>query len=389
VGDAGKGKVLGVNRQPLPSSEGLDIEALSQILDDTTNSYKILFFKSILTLIKRGQIGRDRQIPLTDVASIMLCSAWITAGYFKLSLGSRDQLLDLLTKLPVKDPALGLTNTRFEHDLESSIKSACTPDTLKTVERYVVCRLIRPFFQAETKGLPDAKVNRELTRLAAESFRSNKPAPYLIEDQSIVLHEDWYSYFCTHLRTLSDWADWNLTLYLQRRNPNAPAIANKLYLPNKRGSLSLQREMWTTLCSEGDLRCLYSGEVLKPQDLHLDHYLPWSYVCHDEPWNLAPVHPLVNSSKGNSLPADRYLLRFIELQACVLQACKRSFAEGKKWKSVCASYAAGLRLTGEALTDIDALSKALHDTITSGTSIAKAMGFKSGWEYFPKVNLAV
>jgi len=34
----------------------------------------------------------------------------------------------------------------------------------------------------------------------------------------------------------------------------------------------------------------------------LDHFVPWSYVAHDEMWNLHPTTKSINSSKSNNLP---------------------------------------------------------------------------------------
>ena len=41
---------------------------------------------------------------------------------------------------------------------------------------------------------------------------------------------------------------------------------------------------------------------MTPEDLSLDHFVPWSYVAHDELWNLVPTTKAVNSSKSNDLP---------------------------------------------------------------------------------------
>lgn len=34
----------------------------------------------------------------------------------------------------------------------------------------------------------------------------------------------------------------------------------------------------------------------------MDHFIPWSYVAHDEMWNLIPSNASVNRSKSNNLP---------------------------------------------------------------------------------------
>ncbi|MBK5968358.1 MULTISPECIES: HNH endonuclease domain-containing protein [Thiorhodovibrio] len=49
------------------------------------------------------------------------------------------------------------------------------------------------------------------------------------------------------------------------------------------------------------------------------HHLPWSFVVHDQLWNLIPVPPSVNSAKSNRLPAADYLEPFTRLQHQALQ----------------------------------------------------------------------
>ena len=38
------------------------------------------------------------------------------------------------------------------------------------------------------------------------------------------------------------------------------------------------------------------------KDISIDHFVLWSYVAHDEFWNLHPTTRSINSSKNNNLP---------------------------------------------------------------------------------------
>lgn len=47
--------------------------------------------------------------------------------------------------------------------------------------------------------------------------------------------------------------------------------------------------------------------------MSIDHFIPWSFVLHDELWNLVPTFRNINSSKSNLLPdSDLYLNKFCE-----------------------------------------------------------------------------
>ena len=40
----------------------------------------------------------------------------------------------------------------------------------------------------------------------------------------------------------------------------------------------------------------------------------WSFVAHDQLWNLLPIPKFINSTKSNNIPSELYLLSFAELQ---------------------------------------------------------------------------
>jgi hypothetical protein len=365
------------------SEEQLNVEALAQIFNETTNSYKILFFRAVLSIIGRGQLNAEKNIPLSDITAKMLVSAWIASRYYRLSLGSSDKLSFLLSDLSLDPVANNFTVPRFEILLENQIKGSLESIKTAEIQRYVPYRLIRPFFSEEIRGLPDSRVNQKIREYAEASFSTERPAPYIIVDNgepSIKLNPRWHTYFERNVKILTNWADWHLASYLQRRNPNSPAITSKLYLPKRRGALLWQRRLWEPVFLKSQVRCIYSNKVLARDTFHLDHYLPWSFVCHDEPWNLIPVLPAVNSSKGAALPSSQYLSAFIDLQTHALSVAK-AHLDIADWERVCSSYVAGLRIDSSELGHREQLHRSFKETILPLASIAKRMGFVSDWAF--------
>ena len=60
---------------------------------------------------------------------------------------------------------------------------------------------------------------------------------------------------------------------------------------------------------------IYSDTILTDNDISIDHFVPWSYVAHDEMWNLSPTSKSINSAKSNNLPDwDRYFERLAQLE---------------------------------------------------------------------------
>lgn len=97
------------------------------------------------------------------------------------------------------------------------------------------------------------------------------------------------------------WLEYNMILYLQRRNPSVPGIADKLMPPQER-KLEKVKKYWKLILTLEPVQEIYSGKILTEKDISIDHFVPWSYVAHDEMWNLNPTTKSINSSKSNNLP---------------------------------------------------------------------------------------
>ncbi|TVP66588.1 MAG: hypothetical protein EA342_11540, partial [Leptolyngbya sp. LCM1.Bin17] len=158
-------------------------------------------------------------------------------------------------------------------------------------------------------------------------------------------------------------------------------------MPVKRDSLSKQTEYWKLVMKSQDLRCIYSGKVIDPNRFSLDHYLPWSFLAHDQLWNLAPTLPEVNSAKSNNLPSKEYLGKFVELQYLGLIKTYDILEKGK-WKKQVEAYTSELKLVNEDdLFSLGELKKSYERTINPLLSLASNQGFMPDWQYISQSNL--
>lgn len=64
------------NSPKLPTSEDVDVSALSRLFADTTNSYKFVFFISILDILKRRSFDVSQPITFQELVVEMLANAW-------------------------------------------------------------------------------------------------------------------------------------------------------------------------------------------------------------------------------------------------------------------------------------------------------------------------
>jgi transcriptional regulator with XRE-family HTH domain len=380
--------------QELPKSDTVDVSALSRLFKKTTNSYKYLFFISLLDILERRQFQALSSISFREISIEMLANAWYSHTYFKLSFGLQDKISNKLDSLniDISDTKIIFQDTDKRH-LRRTITDKPIEDIVSDLRRYVPFLLIRPFFEQELKSAKTGRNKRsnpgddeqEIINLAEALFNVKKPlyrfdANLYKDCSSINLHPEWISYIENNYSIVRAWVCWEWLKYMQQRNPNVPAVTNKLFPPQERGSLNNQKSYWKLVLKQTTLECIYSKQSLPPQGFSLDHYLPWSFVAHDQPWNLIPTFPEVNSLKSNYLPADNYFDEFVNLQHLGLSVSKKIMGV-QQWSNYIEPYIADLKIADENnLLDLQILKYAYESTLTPLISIAIRQGF-TRWSY--------
>lgn len=95
-----------------------------------------------------------------------------------------------------------------------------------------------------------------------------------------------------------------------------PNIMFKMDAPMAR-DLRKATTYWRRFIFVNDVRDIYTGEPLAEEfferygSTSIDHFIPWSFVLHDEMCNLVPIFRNVNSTKNDGLPnLELYLDEF-------------------------------------------------------------------------------
>ena len=84
-------------------------------------------------------------------------------------------------------------------------------------------------------------------------------------------------------------------------------ILDKLELATpQRSDLSLYREILRVEFEQNT--CFYCGKKLTG-NIHVDHFIPWSYVKDDKMWNFVLACPRCNTQKNNKIPTKSYLMK--------------------------------------------------------------------------------
>lgn len=277
----------------LPDSSELDIAALTAVFHSTTNSYKFYWFLAILDNIQEK--GNQLVISQKDIAQSMLANVWYPLDYYKLSFGAQDGFKQVAALISSK---IDIDNSPNGPGLIEQINHRFTATELiglekeinKNLIRWVPFRFIRPFFANETACLPDSKVNKVIENLSQSLFIVQPGRViYKILNNAIEINPIWASYLRKHQAILRAFTQWHLVKFLQKNNPNVIGLTEKLEKPIER-NLKLANQFWRGfLRGNPDLNCIYSGQLITSENLSLDHFLPWSYVAHDQLWNIIPT----------------------------------------------------------------------------------------------------
>lgn len=116
-------------------------------------------------------------------------------------------------------------------------------------------------------------------------------------------------FFEKYKRILMNVTNYQLAIFLEKYNSQdaMERILSKLEFVSVRQSLD---EFKQILLSHGHSMCFY---CLKPvKQIHVDHFIPWSYMQNDVLWNFVLSCPTCNTSKNNRLANIDYLYNLVE-----------------------------------------------------------------------------
>jgi len=356
----------------LPSSLDLKVDRLAGIFNNYTNSYKFLWFKAILNISKSS----DSIILIDEIIYEILQEAYFPLFVFNLSFGSSDGIRKIFEQYPVLQKKEFLFNLNRKEEILELIHRGAAND----LRRYVPTRLLVPFMAEHLKGCKDQLKDKKIIYLLeSTAVFSEEKTLYRFQKESIEIHPDWKNYLSSNSSIIHGWYYYHWILFLQSRNPNVPAIPAKIMKLQARNSLRLQRDFWLAAARLSPLVCIYSDKPIRVNEFHLDHFIPWSFVGHDQLWNLVPVDKNINSTKSDRIPHPRFLEKMAQKHHQALEETRQCM-DASTWNKTVESYQADLRidLTGNIV--IEKVHSAYQSTVLSLMNLALNNGFSGNWE---------
>lgn len=350
----------------LPYHNQLDIKKFENMLDlnHTANSYKILWLASIIKRIQHHQ----SLITFESIVFDMIIDSYDYISLYHLKYGGSDIIPSIINEYSSK------TKVEFIQAIKSDKHFNKKASSLS---KYVPYRLLTSFFKDELRGLSDGEKNLQILYLS----KHDTECFYTIDEHSqrVFIHPAWKQYVLDNIPIIQAWIDYKLIMFLQRRNPSIPNIPFKVN-PINRKNLTKQTKLWNkaitinpALAFDLYLDCHFNEQTMsKHGGFSLDHFIPYSFVMHNELWNLVPIHKNINSLKSNRLPQQQFIPKYIRLQYDFFITL-RAFGNPKDMEDY-------LSLTSSLNTNIlewdqDTFTNLVHDSTNSLYKIAYNHGY--------------
>lgn len=144
-------------------------------------------------------------------------------------------------------------------------------------------------------------------------FRDSSDVLYSFskKTEQIQLNPIAYVFLTKHKKILEKMNYFEWAKFLEKVNEDCTTrnLLNNLDTITLRNDLSYYRRI---LFNEFEERkCFYCGKDLKEGKIHVDHFIPWSFIKDDNIWNLVLACPECNMKKSDKLATDFYMENLI------------------------------------------------------------------------------
>lgn len=130
-----------------------------------------------------------------------------------------------------------------------------------------------------------------------------------LKAEGLVLNYAVYEFMLKHKAELEKLNYYSWAKFLEQVNDDnvLVRVIDKLELATpRRENLSVYREILRKEFEEDT--CFYCGKKLQ-NSIHVDHFIPWSFVKDDKLWNFVLSCPTCNLKKNNKIPNPDYIVK--------------------------------------------------------------------------------
>lgn len=250
-------------------------------------SYKFAFLKSIIECAY--DVNTDGEILLTDIFARFTRIYWYLIVKHNLSqCTNATRGKASINKIFDKYILFNQELIFCEYDsIDDSIKTCIENEVYTECKKYVVGA-----FYGDTEG-----------SIYSFSLRNN----YIKFNPQVLNFIQKYSIVLLKLNCF----EWISFLEKNNDQESCYSIASKLHEASKRTNLTVYKNFLYYNMDEEGKRCFYCDKSIEYNKIHVDHFIPWSFIKNDRIWNLVNSCPDCNSKKSDKLTEKYFLDKLI------------------------------------------------------------------------------
>ena len=271
------------------------------------NTYKLAWGRALVECVFHDRYEKDifgqYLVSLSSIAECMLRYYWNQTFFFH------------LRQSPIRKDQRIASIVRITEELIEKYKAKTKSNIPVWFDRVQLELDVKDYQDAIKKiahVLPNdvswrfKRVNNEF--LPIYEYDETKRSSY------VIFKEEEVKYIKSYAIVLSKLLNYKWAQLLERFNysPNIVKKVNSISETNIPRNSSAIHQIRNELLKQfqgGDPIDFYSGEILQPEEISLDHVIPWSFMYSDDIWNLVLTSRSINSSKSNSIPSQQTIDR--------------------------------------------------------------------------------
>jgi len=274
----------------------------------TRHTYDTAWIRSVVEVLESYNIGPDKsdiEIEIRDMAEKVIKYYWNQTVYFDLAQGSN----------PLKQPEL-IRRTRDL--LKDYYKNR--PAEPVTLENTSFNTFQKEKLEEHIDTAGEILKNDVIPRYLLQGMGQEKYVIYKKGEEKIVLPHATAQAITENSRLIVEAAYYKWSQILENYN-TSPRLNRKIRIID---TVNLRDRPLTFYTKYLDIEnpehlCFNCGQPITPEDLFINHVLPWSYLCSDDIWNLVYTHRSCRSTITGPLPSEFLVARLDKRNRSLLE----------------------------------------------------------------------
>lgn len=259
------------------------------------NTYKFALAKFLLDYSLKLQNIEDTKIYYDEISEAFLKYYWFQECKYKIKQDFKQSSQPVVVTIIQSFCGIDYIPDSYDNYFK---KNKIKEDLIKEIEKKCLNDVIPRFQPNEYNNIylhNHEKADKKY------KIPSNDKKFILLQKNSILYLKN--NYELLHKALILEWAK-----FLEKTNFTPKLISKIEHLgETKRNSLNKYKSILLEI--DNDKKCFYCDCNLKENDIHVDHFIPWSYVYDDELWNLVLSCSKCNLKKSDYLASENSLIK--------------------------------------------------------------------------------